>query len=293
MVKFTEMKWTHCIGTGVALALFLTSSARADDFDPLAREGVTHYNREEYDQATSKFEASQLDHPDNPDVAYNLANSQYRQGRFEEAVESFKKALKNTTTPPELRQKSYYNMGNAYYRMGYLDEAIDSYKQSLELRPTDMDSKFNLEWARKQKKSAHNTGRVGPRDKDILKQQATSQQPNNPGDPGDSRENGKAQDPSRQPEQPPDGDSTAKNSPDQKPGDSDSGSPSKPDTPSLPGDQHPTQEEVHTAFQEMTQMTPEEAERWLGSISEDLKKIKRRQMEGNVTDSFADHDKNW
>ena len=47
------------------------------------------------------------------------------------------------------------------------------------------------------------------------------------------------------------------------------------------------------ALREMTQMTPEEAERWLGSLSEDLKKITRRQMQGQMKDMFADHDKDW
>ena len=43
----------------------------------------------------------------------------------------------------------------------------------------------------------------------------------------------------------------------------------------------------------MTRMTQEEADRWLGSLSEDLKKITRRQMQGQMKDVFADHDKDW
>jgi truncated hemoglobin YjbI len=44
---------------------------------------------------------------------------------------------------------------------------------------------------------------------------------------------------------------------------------------------------------QMTQMTPEEADRWLGSLSEDLKKFTRRQMQGQMKDVFANHDKDW
>jgi Ca-activated chloride channel family protein len=162
--------------------LILPATGFADSFDSKAQEGVTHYNREEFDQAADKFQASQLEQPDNSNVAYNLANSHYRLGRYEEAVEAYKKAL-SEKTPPMLQQKSYYNMGNAYYRMGYMDEAIDSYKKALELNTGDMDSKFNLEWARKQQEKARQAGRIGPRDKDILKQQATSDHANNPADP--------------------------------------------------------------------------------------------------------------
>ena len=106
--------------------------SQADTFDPKAREGITHYNRKEFDRATTKFQASQLEQPDNSDVSYNLANSLYRLGRYEEAVETYKKALGEKTSP-SLKQKSYYNMGNAYYRMGYLEESIDAYKKALKL----------------------------------------------------------------------------------------------------------------------------------------------------------------
>ncbi len=84
--------------------LFIPSFGWTADFNDPAREGVTHYNREEFDPATAKFQASLAEEPDNPEVAYNLANSQYRLGRYEEAVGSFKKALTNST-PPDLRQK--------------------------------------------------------------------------------------------------------------------------------------------------------------------------------------------
>ena len=161
--------------------------ALADSFNSKAREGVTHYNREEFDQAATKFQESQLDKPESPNVAYNLANSRYRLGDYEEAVEAYKKALGEKTST-HLRQKSYYNMGNTYYRMGYMDEAIDSYKKALELNTGDRDSKFNLEWVRKQQEKARQAGRIGPRDKNILKQQGTSDHANNPADPQEQSE---------------------------------------------------------------------------------------------------------
>ena len=73
--------------------LILPAKGFAASLDSKAREGITHYNHEEYDQASAKFQASQLEQPNNTDVAYNLANSLYRLGRYEEAVEAYKKAL--------------------------------------------------------------------------------------------------------------------------------------------------------------------------------------------------------
>jgi Ca-activated chloride channel family protein len=235
------MKLSIYIIAGWIVGLGIIPAAQADSFDLKAREGVTHYNREEFDQAATKFQESQLATPESSDVAYNLANSHYRLGRYEDAVEAYKKSL-GEKTPTHLRQKSYYNMGNAYYRMGYMDEAIDSYKKALELNTGDMDSKFNLEWVRKQQEKARQAGRIGPRDKDILKQQGASDHVNNPPDTGTEAAEDQA---------------------------------------------------VQDALREMTQMTPEEADRWLGSLSEDLKKFTRRQMQGQMKDVFANHDKDW
>ena len=86
--------------------------------------------------------------PNDPKISYNLGNSQYKQGEFEKALNNYSFLLdpKNDT---KIKQNSAYNMGNALYRMGKLEESIASFKKALELDPSDMDSKFNLEFARK------------------------------------------------------------------------------------------------------------------------------------------------
>lgn len=273
------MKFSTIIFPFTFILMALPTTGFSDSFDSKAREGVTHYNREEFDRAASKFQASQLEKPENPNVAYNLANSHYRLGRYEEAIETYKKVL-SENSPPELKQKSFFNMGNAYYRMGYLDEAIESYKNALELRPGDMDSKFNLEWTRQQQEKAQQSGQVGPRDKSILKQPATVDQANNPPAPQEKPPESKKDESENL--------QTAENNSSDKPEPPDKKAPA-------PTDEEVTEQEkaVLEALREMTQMSPEEAERWLGSLSEDLKKITRRQMQGNMKDMFVDHDKDW
>lgn len=286
-MKFLSSKarWASLI----MILLALPAVGFADSLDSKAREGVSHYNHKEYDQAAEKFQESQLEQPAQPSVAYNLANSLYRLGQYEGAVEAYKKVL-SEKTPPELKQKSWYNMGNAYYRMGYMEEAIDAYKKALELNPGDKDSKFNLEWVRKQQEKSRQAGRMGPRDKNILKQPATSDRANNPADP----QKNPGESPGTQTEAP-ENSQTAENQQQDKPGSSDP-SPSAP-TPAPPSEKemeaNAEEQAVEDALREMTPMTPEEAERWLGSLSEDLKKITRRQMQGQMKDMFTDHDQDW
>jgi Ca-activated chloride channel family protein len=283
------MKLSIYIIAGWIIGLGTTPLALADSFDPKAREGITHYNREEFKQAASKFQASQLETPENSNVAYNLANSHYRLGRYDEAVEAYQKVLTDNTSP-NLKQKSWYNMGNAYYRMGYMEEAIDAYKKALALYSGDMESKFNLEWTRQQYEKALKSRRMSPRDKNSLQEPTTTDKGNNPPDPQEKPEESPATK-TEESEKP----QTAKNKSKDKPGSSDpSSSTSTPAPSNEKGMEANTEDQaVQDALREMTQMTPEEAERWLGSLSEDLKKITRRQMQGQMKDMFADHDKDW
>lgn len=271
----------------IIVLLILPVTGLAASLDSQAREGVSLYNREEYAEAAAKFQASQLEQPDQQDVAYNLANSLYRLGRYEEAAKAYQKAL-TEKTPPDLKQKSYFNQGNAYYRMGYLDEAMASYKKALELDPKDVDSKFNLEWTRQQYEKALKAGRIAPRDKNNSRK--STGKGNNPPDPQEKSEDSADAQSENNKANP-----TADNQAHGKPGPSEK-TPSA-TQPGFPGKGTNEVEEknqaVQDALREMAPMTPEEAELWLGSLSEDLKKITRRQMQGQMKDMFADHDKDW
>ena len=142
--------------------LLMPLTAGAESLDTTARQGVAHYNLEEFEQASNKFLESQVQNPDHPEVAYNLGNSDYRLEKYEAALESYAKTIAETTDPA-LQQKSLYNSGNAWYQMGDLDRAIGYYLKALELDPSDVDSKFNLEFTRKRLTRAKESGQIVPR----------------------------------------------------------------------------------------------------------------------------------
>ena len=52
--------------------------------------------------------------------AYNLGNRQYKNGKYEDAVESYEKCLKLHARSSAV----YYNLGNAYFQAGDLGRAI-------------------------------------------------------------------------------------------------------------------------------------------------------------------------
>jgi Ca-activated chloride channel family protein len=72
--------------------------------------------------------------------------------------EKFQEALQDYThaalenSDPQLKKNSLYNSGNTLFKMGKLQEAEAAYKKVLTLDPSDMDAKFNLEFVREQLK---------------------------------------------------------------------------------------------------------------------------------------------
>ncbi len=114
------------------------------------RKGNKLYERGQYDEALKVYRDAQLESPESPQLHYNIGNALYRKRKFQEAAEEYQKALRSDQ--PLLQEQTYYNLGNSAYRQGKLTDAIQFYKKALQLKPDDMDAKYNLEFVRKKLK---------------------------------------------------------------------------------------------------------------------------------------------
>jgi len=100
-----------------------------DDKTVLNAVGVVYLEFEDMQKAESAFlKAVALD-PNFSEAYNNLGATYGRMGRWSDAVNSFKAALKN---PVYQKQEVAYNsIGDAYYRLGRIDEAIESYREAV------------------------------------------------------------------------------------------------------------------------------------------------------------------
>ncbi len=77
---------------------------------------------------------------------FNVGNTLYNNGNFEEAISKYDAVLKTGHHSAEL----YYNMANAYYKLNEIAQSIYYYEKALLLSPNDEDIKTNLAFAQRQ-----------------------------------------------------------------------------------------------------------------------------------------------
>jgi Ca-activated chloride channel family protein len=129
--------------------VFIPGTALSLGVDGKAIEGVELYQKHMFDQASKRFFEAQQEKPNDPKISYNLGNSRYKQGSYEQALQSYSRSVEQKPSS-SVNQRTQYNIGNTLFRMNKLEESIKAYKKALELDPDDMDSKFNLEFVREQ-----------------------------------------------------------------------------------------------------------------------------------------------
>ncbi len=132
-----------------------SSQLYADSLYKKMEEGKTLYLQEKYDESLSTFVDAQIEAPENIKVKYNVASSHYKMKNFEEAVKGYLDVT-STAQDAHIEAFSLYNIGNAMYRQGKLQEAVEYYKKALELEPEDKDAQHNLEFVREEIKKKIN-----------------------------------------------------------------------------------------------------------------------------------------
>ncbi len=111
------------------------------------------YTANAYEQSLQGFVDQQVERPEDPALALNIASVHYQMKNYEEAETGFRTVA--LSGEQDLRQQAIYSLGNCAYRRGELQEAVELYKSALDLDPDDEDAKFNLEFVRDEIRRRH------------------------------------------------------------------------------------------------------------------------------------------
>lgn len=75
--------------------------------------------------------------------SYNLGNTYYEKGNYEEALYRHTEAAEAATTKTE-KHKAFHNIGNILMKEELCKEAVEAYKNALRNNPSDDETRYNL-----------------------------------------------------------------------------------------------------------------------------------------------------
>ncbi len=112
----------------------------------IVRTGVSYYKDGKFSEAEVNFRKATDEKPGLFEAEYDIANSLFKQKKFEEAANEYDKLLQKSNEPNK-RADLYHNLGNSQLMAQQFDKSIESYKNSLRIRPNDEDTRYNLAYA--------------------------------------------------------------------------------------------------------------------------------------------------
>lgn len=141
----------------------------------LNNDGVELYKTKKFADAEVKFKKGLEKDPEMFQGHFNLGDAYYKQGRFDEAIQSFKNSLQ-FTEDKEKHSKVYHNIGNSLLKQQKYQESIGAYKNSLKQNPDDLETKYNLSYALNMLKQDQQKNKNKDKNKDQQKDQQQQNQ---------------------------------------------------------------------------------------------------------------------
>lgn len=138
-------------GTLLAAALFAAADAAAQKYPErrMARDGNRLFKKGDFEGAETEYRRALESNPDFGEARFNLAGPLFKQQKADEAARIYAAFATDSTAAPIVVADANYNLGNVMLAGQKIQEAIDSYKQALRINPEDQQAKFNLAYAQK------------------------------------------------------------------------------------------------------------------------------------------------
>jgi Ca-activated chloride channel family protein len=290
------------------LYLFSGKTDAASLYDTVQR-GNKLYQDGKFDEALKTYVDGQIEHADDTSLKYNIASSHYKTNNYEEAVKGYLDVAA-TAKDVKLQEKALYGGGNALFRQGKLEEAIEYYKKALEIDPNDQDAKHNLEFAREELKRRINEAKETEKKQQEQKQnqeqkqQEQSQKKEQQNNQGQQQDQNKQQEEkqsqqqqqekkqkqeeqkgaSQQEQKEQQAQAGEQKPEEQQPAQGQSGSPEN--------KQGEKSEESQALAQKARPMSKEEADQWLNSIEENRDKFAKKKARESVSGQYRP-EKDW
>lgn len=143
----------------LALILILLSissfSQDKDEQDLLAQKAATNFvyeannlvNNDDFVLAEMEYRKAISEQPNFAIGTYNLGNSYYKKGNFDEALYRHQQTAKYATSKDE-KYRAFHNIGNILMQGKKCQEAAEAFKNALRNNPTDDETRYNYALAK-------------------------------------------------------------------------------------------------------------------------------------------------
>ncbi|APY08279.1 aerotolerance regulator BatC [Winogradskyella sp. J14-2] len=102
---------------------------------------------ENYISAEMEYRRAISNAPSKAVGAYNLANTYYKNGNYDEALFRTQEAVENAQTKDE-KHRAYHNLGNILMQEDNCKEAVEAFKNALRNNPSDEETRYNFALAK-------------------------------------------------------------------------------------------------------------------------------------------------
>ena len=129
------------------LSFMLSSSLLAQKENTLLRQGNKQYEKGNYKEAEKDYRKALEVNKESVKGKFNLGTAIYQEKNFEESAKLYGD-LAGKNQDRDIQSGIYHNMGNSLLEAKQYDKSILAYKNALMNNPSDLDTKYNLEYAK-------------------------------------------------------------------------------------------------------------------------------------------------
>jgi len=163
----------------IMLMAFMLSYGQ--DERKVIRTGIKDYEKGDFDDAEVQFRKAESLNHDSYEAEFNTGAALYGQKKYEETARQYQSML-DQADDGEKTAQIWHNIGNSLLEAQQYGPSIEAYKNALRKNPSDMDTKYNLAYAKQklkeqqqQQQQSQNNKNQGENNKD----QNTGQQDKN------------------------------------------------------------------------------------------------------------------
>ncbi|RYY31672.1 MAG: tetratricopeptide repeat protein [Chitinophagaceae bacterium] len=143
--------------TCLVLMLTITATGFSQAANKIVARANGLYKEGKFEEAIAEYKKAMEVDPENETVIYNLGNAVFKKEGFDEAREAYERSIK-LSTDKNFRERNTYNKGVTYTRQKKLLESITAYKTALKMDPADADARHNLQKALYELKKQNQSG---------------------------------------------------------------------------------------------------------------------------------------